>query len=1381
MKKLAILIFCSLFVAGLNSFGQTDDGGVSIGKGNQPANPKSILELVSQTKGLLIPRMTTGQRTAIFTAADQTAVGLMVYDTNLNSFFYWLGSEWKDMGSSVNASGVLTVSTAPPTNVTGNEVYFDTDTNLFYKYDNGTKTWKELDFGGSSAGSGIAFPSTDTAKPGSVFYHLVKQQFYAFDGVDWIPLSTNGSTPTGTSLPLTAKPGDVFFVSNTTEKKLYLFDGSQWIPVGSSTIADGSVTENKLQAAGAVALTGGVNGQLLTSAGNNQFKWTNRGSVPGGATNPTGAAAGDVYYNTTDKNLYYYDGSSWILVSGTITGATTPATGKTGDTFYNTASNTYYIYSNGTWTPVGGLSANLVSGSFYVGNSLNVATATPQSSISLNGFGVTSDLAMSNKKITGLGSPITDTDAATKAYVDSKATPVVDNLLSTSSTSALSALQGNVLNTALSTKMNTTATFGGDVSGTFSNLQLGAGSIIASKLKTSGGGALSSGGGANNVLQSNGDGTFSWLNISTGVPVDPNSLSLPTGQLYLGNASGKATATPQSSISLNGFGVTSDLAMSNKKITGLGSPTDGTDAATKAYVDTKSGLTPRGLNFPTSPAPVAGDVFYNMTTNTYNVYSSGWNSLLSANLDKGSFFVGNASNVATATAKNAIPLSGFAAPTEAVSIGGQRLTTVAYPTDPNDAATKAYVDAHSGGGTGTDSQVLSIAGNFLSISNGNTVALPTSGGGSGTVTSVSGTAPIVSNGSATTPVISITQASASAAGSMSAADKAKLDAITGSNTGDQTLTSLLPTQTGNAGKVLQTDGSIATWQTASGGTWGSITGTLSNQTDLNAALNGKQASLGFTPENSANKVTSISGASTDAQYPSAKLVYDQLALKASSASAVPYSGASGNVDLGTHGLTTAALRITTGASNGYVLKSDATGNASWQAASSSYKGMWNANTNTPVLTDGVGTNGDYYVVSVAGTFNSRTFTQGGQAVYNGTTNIWEPISAVETDPIVKAITGIVKSDGTNITAAVAGDFPTLNQNTTGTASNVTGTVAIANGGTGATTAGAALTNLGAASSAHTHAFASLTAKPTTVLGYGITDAMSNPMTAAGDIVIGGASGAPTKLAATTNGFVLTLSGGLPTWAAANVSGVVVGANGGTGVANTGKTITLGGNFVTSGASSLTLTTTAATNVTLPTSGTLMTNPMSAVGDIIIGGASGAPTKLTSGTTDYVLTSNGVGVAPSWKVAPGGSMPTGTVGGNTLRYNGSAWVESTALTNDATNVATTGKLTVGGAFQTSGAVYANVRKMTTLPTGDSDWLASDYIVNIWLSGNRNIALPNPALNSGRVLIIRNNSIEAGLTGLYTYTPYAPINNTSIASSRGQMLVSDGTSWYCIAGF
>lgn len=56
----------------------------------------------------------------------------------------------------------------------------------------------------------------------------------------------------------------------------------------------------------------------------------------------------------------------------------------------------------------------------------------------------------------------------------------------------------------------------------------------------------------------------------------------------------------------------------------------------------------------------------------------------------------------------------------------------------------------------------------------------------------------------------------------------------------------------------------------------------------------------------------------------------------------------------------------------------------------------------------------------------------------------------------------LRSDGTNATlsAIQASDVPTLNQNTTGTASNITGVAAVANGGTGASTAIVARANLG---------------------------------------------------------------------------------------------------------------------------------------------------------------------------------------------------------------------------------------------------------------------------------------------------------------------------------
>jgi hypothetical protein len=60
----------------------------------------------------------------------------------------------------------------------------------------------------------------------------------------------------------------------------------------------------------------------------------------------------------------------------------------------------------------------------------------------------------------------------------------------------------------------------------------------------------------------------------------------------------------------------------------------------------------------------------------------------------------------------------------------------------------------------------------------------------------------------------------------------------------------------------------------------------------------------------------------------------------------------------------------------------------------------------------------------------------------------------------------------------------------------------------------------------------------------------------------------------------------PIFSSVTLQNPLTGANGGTGVANS-STITLGGNLTTSGANPVTFTTTGSTNVTLPTSGTLL--------------------------------------------------------------------------------------------------------------------------------------------------------------------------------------------------
>lgn len=65
-----------------------------------------------------------------------------------------------------------------------------------------------------------------------------------------------------------------------------------------------------------------------------------------------------------------------------------------------------------------------------------------------------------------------------------------------------------------------------------------------------------------------------------------------------------------------------------------------------------------------------------------------------------------------------------------------------------------------------------------------------------------------------------------------------------------------------------------------------------------------------------------------------------------------------------------------------------------------YKGTWNANTNTPTLVSGEGTNGDFYVVSVAGTWNNENWAVGDRALFDDiTAHEWVRLPAGEVQSV----------------------------------------------------------------------------------------------------------------------------------------------------------------------------------------------------------------------------------------------------------------------------------------------------------------------------------------------------------------------------------------------
>jgi len=104
MKKISFLV---LLMATASAFSQ-------VGIGTTSPTSNSILDLRSTTKGLLVPRLTTAERTTLGTSltasADVLEKGMEVYDTDLKAKFSWDGTAW--INDSKTPISSLTAATA---------------------------------------------------------------------------------------------------------------------------------------------------------------------------------------------------------------------------------------------------------------------------------------------------------------------------------------------------------------------------------------------------------------------------------------------------------------------------------------------------------------------------------------------------------------------------------------------------------------------------------------------------------------------------------------------------------------------------------------------------------------------------------------------------------------------------------------------------------------------------------------------------------------------------------------------------------------------------------------------------------------------------------------------------------------------------------------------------------------------------------------------------------------------------------------------------------------------------------------------------------------------------------------------------------------------
>jgi len=217
-----------------------------------------------------------------------------------------------------------------------------------------------------------------------------------------------------------------------------------------------------------------------------------------------------------------------------------------------------------------------------------------------------------------------------------------------------------------------------------------------------------------------------------------------------------------------------------------------------------------------------------------------------------------------------------------------------------------------------------------------------------------------------------------------------------------------------------------------------------------------------------------------------------------------------------------------------------------------YQGVWNASTNTPTIANGVGTKGQYYKVSIAGatTIDSNAnWTAGDLIIYNGAA--WDKVEGGTPDVISVAgrigavvltsadISGLAASATTDVTNAAnisSGTLPIARMPAyTGDVTSTVGAVALTLATSGVTAgtynasasttqsitvdAKGRVTAVGTAL-AIAPVFANITAKPTTISGFGITDALSTTSNATIPLVQGNIGSATLVTTLTTANQVL---------------------------------------------------------------------------------------------------------------------------------------------------------------------------------------------------------------------------------------------------------------------
>ncbi len=298
----------------------------------------AILEVHSSqgNKGILIPRLTTAQRTSMaMTSADD---GLVVYDTDTKSFWVWNTTEWVELGDKqdlslsgttiniTNGQGVdiTPAITSTAWSLTGNSIssgQFLGTTNsedLIFKTNNAEQVRIT-----SSGNVGIG-----TSSPGAILdvngtsefngtMNLVNNNIESVNSLSFSdPGDQEGISWTGSAAKIFVSPldggnsdgylrlindGGIVFEAGAEDSESMVITSSNNVGIGTTTPSEKLDVAGNVQFSGALMPSGnaGTSGQILTSQGPGQPPvWQTPASIPLYGNNAASVELSSLVYTT---------------------------------------------------------------------------------------------------------------------------------------------------------------------------------------------------------------------------------------------------------------------------------------------------------------------------------------------------------------------------------------------------------------------------------------------------------------------------------------------------------------------------------------------------------------------------------------------------------------------------------------------------------------------------------------------------------------------------------------------------------------------------------------------------------------------------------------------------------------------------------------------------------------------------------------------------------------------------------------------------------------------------------------------------------------------------------------------------------------------------